>query len=728
MRNNKVKNIIRHNIKRNFKNKFFIALNIIFFIACIIALNFSEIGNFISENTDDTIIEIADKNGMLYNEILNKLSETEKLQISKVDKLVYDEENFESNRILVEAIYSSENILEVKIISSEIIDNELYIPIEEATTKVRNDIYAKNNNISESEMREIIKGADIETIIIENNDSYYEKYGIFFAIWSVTFFAVPFVLSSFSKEMFAEKTSKSSEYVLTTISSKEYMIIKIGTAFLNILIQGIAIVIYYLLGCIFKSFLTGESLLSIININLEIVKIIANVFVLYVPYMIIMLTVQMIMSSKASDSTSAESCEMVSTLIMMVSVMIPFMLNQYELLTLDFVYYFLAVIPMFSTFTIMPLMIFHNIGIIHTIIALILYALTIVIILKVAPNKIKNGILDYKPSKNKKEEEVQKDKKRNEKLKFELKRKAYTEKVSKYSMIIGFGIILYLVLAMFVLPLIVDPICYGIFENKVSQENISLISSIISGVLCLYLPAKLLDIYNSKKENKTRKNESKLKWFLMAIPFVVLIFWVQTFIMKKMIGTTTTETVEHTSYLLIFIRLVVVPAIFEELLFRKSIFNISKKQGLAFAVIISSILFGAIHLNFYQAIGATLAGIVFAIVAYKTGSLIPSIILHALVNGYSFFVNILWVNNTVAVNLINTLVIGFTIIGTVILLENVLKNKEKIKLKKKSEEKDSFDNPIVKASLLFSNFYFIFAVILLIVCFTINQEYMGMLM
>ena len=503
MRNNKVKNIIKHNIKRNFKNKFFIALNIIFFIACIIALNFSEIGNFISENTDDTIMEIADKNGMLYNEILSKLSETEKLQINKVDKLVYDEENFESNRILVEAIYSSENILEVKIISSEIIDNELYFPIEEATIKVRNDIYANNNDISEVEMKEIIKGADIETVIIENNDSYYEKYGIFFAIWSVTFFAVPFVLSSFSKEMFAEKTSKSSEYVLTTISSKEYMIIKIGTAFLNILIQGIAIVIYYLLGCIFKSFLTGESLLSIININSEIVKIIANVFVLYVPYMIIMLTVQMIMSSKASDSTSAESCEMVSTLIMMVSVMIPFMLNQYELLTLDFVYYFLAVLPMFSTFTIMPLMIFHNIGIIHTIIALVLYALTIVIILKVAPNKIKNGILDYKPSKNKKEEEVQKDNKRNEKLKFELKRKAYTEKVSKYSMIIGFGIILYLVLAMFVLPLIVDPICYGIFENKVSQENISLISSIISGVLCLYLPAKLLDIYSSKKERTT---------------------------------------------------------------------------------------------------------------------------------------------------------------------------------------------------------------------------------
>ena len=55
------------------------------------------------------------------------------------------------------------------------------------------------------------------------------------------------------------------------ITAKEYMIVKIGTAFLNILIQGIAIVIYYLLACIFKSFLTGDSLLSIININSEII-------------------------------------------------------------------------------------------------------------------------------------------------------------------------------------------------------------------------------------------------------------------------------------------------------------------------------------------------------------------------------------------------------------------------------------------------------------------------
>lgn len=726
MKNSKVSNIIKHNIKKNIQNKWFIALNILIFIVCIVALNVSEISNFISENADDTIIEIVDTKNLMYENLIDKFSTMEKLEIKKVDKLVYDEDNFESNRILIETNYSAENILEVKIISSEIIDNELYNPIEESTTKVRNDIYAKNNNISETEMKEIIKGADIETIIIENNDSYYEKYGIFFAIWSVTFFAVPFVLSSFSKEMFAEKTSKSSEYVLTTITAKEYMIVKIGTAFLNIIIQGIAIVIYYLLACIFKSFLTGDSLLSIININSEIIKIIANVFVLYVPYMIIMLTVQMIMSSKASDSTSAESCEMVSTLIMMVSVMIPFMLNQYELLTLDFVYYFLAVLPMFSTFTIMPLMIFHNIGIIHTIIALILYALTIVIILKVAPNKIKNGILDYKPSKNKKEEEVQKDKKRNEKLKFELKRKAYTEKVSKYSMIIGFGIILYLVLAMFVLPLIVDSICYGIFENKVSQENISLIASIISGILSLYIPKKVLDIYNRKEVNTNK--ESKLNCFFTAIPFVVLIFAIQTFIMKKFVGVTTTETVENTSYLLIFIRLVVVPAIFEELLFRKAVFNASKKQGLVFAVMISSILFGAIHLNFYQAIGATFAGIVFAIVTYRTGSLIPSIILHAMVNGYSFFANVLWVNNPLATKLLNILVIGLTVIGTITLIENILKNLKKIKISRKVKEKDSFDNPVVKIALLFSNFYFIFAVILLVICFTFNQEYMGMLM
>lgn len=726
MKNSKVSNIIKYNIKKNIQNKWFIALNILIFIVCIVALNVSEISNFINENSDDTIIEIVDTKNLMYENLVDKFSSMEKLKIKKVDKLVYDEDNFESNRILIETNYTVENILEVKIIASEIIDGDYYYPIEEATKEVRNDIYVKQNNISEQAMKEILKDASIETIIIEQSDDMLEKYPLFFVVWSVAFFAVPFVLSSFSKEMFAEKTSKSSEYVLTTITAKEYMIVKVGTAFLNILIQGIAILVYYLLGCLFKSFLSGKNITNIINVNIDTVKILANVFVLYVPYMIVMLIVQMIMGAKASDSTSAESTEMVCTLIMTVSVMVPFELVQYELLTLDFVKYFLAFIPMFSTFTIFPLNIFHGAGIIYTVIALILYAITIAILVRIAPDKIKNGILDYKTSNNKKKDEEIKDKKRKEKVKFELQRKLYTEKISKYSMIIGFGTILYLVLAMFILPLIVDPIMYGVFENKVSQENISLIASIISGILALYIPTKVLDIYNRKEVNKNK--ESKSSCFFMAIPFVVLIFAIQTFIMKKFVGVTTAETVENTSYLLIFIRLVVVPAIFEELLFRKAVFNASKKQGLVFAIIISSILFGAIHLNFYQAIGATFAGIVFAIIAYRTGSLIPSIILHAMVNGYSFFANVLWINNPLATKLLNILVIGLTAIGTIILIENILKNLNKIKINRKVKEKDYFDNPIVKIALLFSNFYFIFAVILLVICFTLNQEYMEMLM
>jgi len=727
MKNSKVANIIKYNIKKNMKNKWFIALNILIFIVCIIALNFSDISNFINKNTDNTIIEVVDTKNLMYYNLLSKFSSMDKLEIKKVDKLIYDENNFESNKILIETNYETENVLEVKIISSEIINGDYYYPIEEATKEVRNDIYVKQNNISEQAKNEILKDANIETIIIEQNDEMMEKFPMFMGIWTITFFAVPLILSSFSKEMFAEKTSKSSEYVLTTITAKEYMIVKIGTALLNILIQGIAIILYYLIGCLFKSFLSGESIMSIINVNSDMVKIFINIFILYVPYMIVMLIIQMIMGSKASDSTSAESTEMVCTFIMMVSVMIPFFITQYELLNMDFVYYFLSVLPMFSTFTILSLVIFHNIGIVHTIIALVLYALTIAILLKIAPNKIKNGILDYKPSNNKKKNEELNDKNKNERIKFELQRKIYTDKISKCSMIIGFGTILYLVLAMFVLPLIVDPIMYGVFENKVSQENISLIGSIISGILALYIPTKILDIYNKKEETNTKK-ESKLKWFLMAIPFVVLIFTIQTLVVKNIFGTTATESMENTSYLLFFIRLVVVPAIFEELLFRKAVFNASKKQGLVFATIISSILFGAIHLNFYQAIGATFAGIVFAIVAYKTGSLLPSIILHAMVNGYSFFANALWIDNPVATKLLNIFVIGLTVIGTVILLENILKNRKKLKIKRKTQNKESFDNPIVKTSLLFSNFYFIFAVALLIICFTFNQEYMGMLM
>lgn len=88
----------------------------------------------------------------------------------------------------------------------------------------------------------------------------------------------------------------------------------------------------------------------------------------------------------------------------------------------------------------------------------------------------------------------------------------------------------------------------------------------------------------------------------------------------------------------------------EELIFRGFLFEAMRKDGLKAAVIVSSLTFGIGHIvNLFNGSGAELlpnlcqvfyavaAGFVFVILFYKTGSLLPCIATHSVLNALSAF-------------------------------------------------------------------------------------------
>jgi len=80
--------------------------------------------------------------------------------------------------------------------------------------------------------------------------------------------------------------------------------------------------------------------------------------------------------------------------------------------------------------------------------------------------------------------------------------------------------------------------------------------------------------------------------------------------------------------------LAVVPAFFEELLFRGVLLpGLARRYGNASAVILSSVLFGVLHLTSAAVIYATLGGLLFAYLRLRTGSLWVPIAAHFGVNG-----------------------------------------------------------------------------------------------
>ncbi|MCM1523575.1 MAG: CPBP family intramembrane metalloprotease [Ruminococcus sp.] len=86
---------------------------------------------------------------------------------------------------------------------------------------------------------------------------------------------------------------------------------------------------------------------------------------------------------------------------------------------------------------------------------------------------------------------------------------------------------------------------------------------------------------------------------------------------------------------LIYIYICVLGPVLEELVFRGVLLDALRKYGNAFGIIVSSVMFGLMHQNFMQCIPAVCMGLVWAVMAVKTGSVIPSAAVHILNNTMS---------------------------------------------------------------------------------------------
>ena len=82
-------------------------------------------------------------------------------------------------------------------------------------------------------------------------------------------------------------------------------------------------------------------------------------------------------------------------------------------------------------------------------------------------------------------------------------------------------------------------------------------------------------------------------------------------------------------------KLLTIPPLVEELVFRGIFFGSYRKAGMSGAAIMSGLIFGCFHLNINQGLYAFAIGIVFAYMVEATGSLWSSVIAHFAINTYS---------------------------------------------------------------------------------------------
>lgn len=138
------------------------------------------------------------------------------------------------------------------------------------------------------------------------------------------------------------------------------------------------------------------------------------------------------------------------------------------------------------------------------------------------------------------------------------------------------------------------------------------------------------------------------------------------------------------SMILYFIGVAVMPPIFEEFAFRGVILGTLRKHGDAFAIIVSSLIFGAMHMSVTSIPFAVLAGLIMGYVYVLTGNIWINVGIHFLNNALAVGMDIISANTSeIAGNIITgVLFYGFIATGLVCLVVLLYKKKLTFKLNK----------------------------------------------
>ena len=163
-----------------------------------------------------------------------------------------------------------------------------------------------------------------------------------------------------------------------------------------------------------------------------------------------------------------------------------------------------------------------------------------------------------------------------------------------------------------------------------------------------------------------------------------------------------------------------VPALAEEFAFRGILMGRLRKYGNCFAIVVSAVMFGAMHGNTTQIVFAFILGLVFGYIDVITDSILPSIIVHFINNFYAVTFDVLQSNTNIDDRTFYILNLGvvllFCIAGLLSFIYLAKRDKSmfKISSKDKSPEENS---DLISYKDKFKAFFFTPGVIISLILF-----------
>lgn len=423
---NKLKYLTKLSLDKKIKTKWFLIANIILLVIIAGIINIDSIIKFFGGDFDKKTEIVVIDNASCYNDFVKTFDSTREyldtLKDAKITKYDKDKESLyedikEKDKILLVINEDSTNFINVEMITKSNIDNTTYQVITTILNSIKKDKALSYYGVSNEILDHISSYVDVKRTKLDDEESVDEMMELvmstIFPIVILPFFTLTmFLVQMIGAEINEEKTTRGMEIIISNVSPKVHFLSKIISGNVFVLLQGLLLVVYLLIGIFIRYISTGVlvnggnilsggvgSYVNKITSSLELTGVLDKMQII-IPITLILMVVTFIAYSLvagilASMTTNMEDYQQVQTPIMVISFISYYLSVAAAMFKGSIFIKVLSFIPFFSALLAPSLLVLGQITIVDAIISILLTVGLIFVLVKYGLRIYKVGILNY---------------------------------------------------------------------------------------------------------------------------------------------------------------------------------------------------------------------------------------------------------------------------------------------------------------------------------------------
>lgn len=417
---NKLIFLSKMSLEKKIKTKWFLIANLIFAILIVGLINIDSVIKVFGGDFDETqeILVIDEMN--TFDELKTSylmyqkyVSDYDDVTFTKYDK-GYDEgekEVKDNDKVLLVITSDDENYLKAKIVSNESLSKITSTLLSSALTSVKSEALLKEYNISNEMYQKINSGIDIENVVLdeENSEDNLAVASVMQILMLPIFMLIMFLVQMIGAEVNEEKSTKSMEIIISNVSPKIHFMSKVISSNLFVIIQGLLLIVYVVIGVVLRYILCGGSLMG--EFDSEITDVVSslslagvtNTLSYMIPIILIMMLLTFVAYSLlagvlASMTTNLEDFQQLQTPIVIVSLAGYYLSMMAGFFKGSLFVRIMSYIPFVSVMLTPTLYVMGEITLYDLIGSIVLLIGTIYLLIKYGLRIYKVGILNYSQS------------------------------------------------------------------------------------------------------------------------------------------------------------------------------------------------------------------------------------------------------------------------------------------------------------------------------------------